>query len=303
MSDTNDPFSDGAASPPPHEKAMGFWDHLNELRGTIIKSLLVFGAFVGLIAYYLPQFNHLVMQPFDTVLREYPALTIKLGTTSMTEGFTMLVQICMMGGLLLSAPFILFFIGQFVAPALTAREKQAVLPMCVSAFLLFVAGSAFGFFVLAPSAVRVFIEINLAYGWEFRWTVQDYYSNVTHLVLGLGAGFQFPLVIVLLAWLGIVSTKGLRKYRRHAIVGIFVIAAIATPGGDPTLQALFAAPLCVLYELAIFASARVEKRRDRSAAAAILALFALVHHTRRKPSSAKGRMLPAEIGERAYARG
>jgi sec-independent protein translocase protein TatC len=83
------------------------------------------------------------------------------------------------------------------------------------------------------------------------------------LVLGVGASFEFPLVIVLLVWLGVMTTEFLRKYRRHAIVVIFVLAAIVTPTPDPITQAMFAAPLYVLYEIAILASSRVEKRKKK----------------------------------------
>src|SRR5262245_11835474 len=107
---------------------MGFWDHLNELRGTIIKSVTVFLIFAALIGYYLTEFNRILMWPFHSVVLEYPKLVIELGTGSMMEPFNVIIQICLLGGLLLAAPFILFFVGQFVAPALTARESRAVLP-------------------------------------------------------------------------------------------------------------------------------------------------------------------------------
>ena len=283
----NAPFMDDQPSTPTasgsREKAMGFWDHITELRGTIIKSVIVFVFFTALIAYYLPRFNHLVMWPFDSVRAQFPHLDITLGTGGMTEGFNMLVQISMLGGLILSAPFILFFIGQFVAPALTAKERTAVLPLCAGSLALFLTGAAFAFFILAPSAVRVFIEINEAYGWTFLWTVGDYYGILTHLVLGVGATFQFPLLIVLLAWMGLVTSAWLRQYRRHAIVAIFIVAAIITPSFDPMMQTLCAAPLYALYEIAILAAARVEKHRDRPATAAVFALFALLCRPARKP--------------------
>jgi sec-independent protein translocase protein TatC len=180
-----------------------------------------------------------------------------------------------MGSLLLSAPFILFFIGQFVAPALTEREMKSILPMCVSALLLFLAGAAFAFFLLVPSAMRLSIELNRTLEWGFRWTVGGYYSVLTRTVLGVGATFQFPLVIVLLVWLGFVNTALLRKYRRHAVVGIFVLAMIVTPSTDPANQIMVGLPMYVLYEIAILVARRVEKRRDRSGAAVILALLTL----------------------------
>jgi sec-independent protein translocase protein TatC len=86
---------------------------------------------------------------------------------------------------------------------------------------------------------------------------------VTWLTLGVGVSFEFPLVIVLLVWLGVMTTDFLRKYRRHAIIVIFIIAAIVTPTPDPITQTMFAIPLYVLYEIAIIASSRVEKRKEK----------------------------------------
>jgi Sec-independent protein secretion pathway component TatC len=136
---------------------------------------------------------------------------------------------------------------------------RAVLPMCVAAFFLFVAGALFGFLLLLPSTLEVTIQINRHLGWAFRWTVDSYYGILMQLVLGVGAIFQFPLVVVLLVWLGLASTATLRKYRRHSIVGIFVLAAIITPSGDPLQQTMLAAPLIGLYEIAIIVARRIEK--------------------------------------------
>ena len=171
------------------------------------------------------------------------------------------------GGLLLASPFILFFIGQFVSPALTERETKAIKPLCFSALVLFLLGSAFSFFLLMPSTVRIAIELNQAMGLETRWTAGNYFTTLTWLVLGTGAVFEFPLVIVLLVWLGVLTTEFLRKYRRHAIVLIFVIAAIVTPTPDPVTQTIFAAPLYALFEISILVSSRVEKRKRIARAA------------------------------------
>src|SRR5690606_16321657 len=103
--------------------------------------------------------------------------------------------------------------------------------------------------------------LNTRFGFEMRWTVGDYYGMLMWLVLGVGAAFQFPLVIVLMVWIGIMSTAFLRKYRRHAIVVIFVIAAVITPTTDPFVQTFFALPLYALYEISILVSARIEKSR------------------------------------------
>jgi sec-independent protein translocase protein TatC len=243
------------------EKAMGFWEHLEELRGTIVKSLIVFIIFAALIGYFATEFNKVLLWPLHFVARDYPDLSTKLGTLSIMEVFNMIIQLCVFGGLMLAAPFILFFVGQFVAPALTDREMKAVLPLCISAMVLFLIGAAFSFFLLMPSTIRVAIELNNAFELENRWTAGNYFTTLTWLVLGSGGVFEFPLIIVLLVWLGIMTTAFLRKYRRHAIVVIFIISAIVTPTPDPFTQTLFAGPLYALYEIAILVSTRVEKKR------------------------------------------
>lgn len=258
-----DPYTppEALATVSPREKPMGFWEHLDELRGTIVKSLVVFLIFAVLIGYFATEFNHVLLWPLHFVAKDYPDLQTKLGTLSIMEVFNMIIQLCVFGGLLLAAPFILFFVGQFVAPALTEREMKAVLPLCISALVLFVIGAAFSFFLLMPSTIRVAIELNNAFDLENRWTAGNYYTTLTWLVLGSGAVFEFPLVIVLLVWLGIMTTAFLRKYRRHAIVVIFIISAIVTPTPDPFTQTLFAGPLYALFEISILVSARVEKKR------------------------------------------
>jgi sec-independent protein translocase protein TatC len=263
-----DPYTPVEALPTtvaPREKPMGFWEHLEELRGTIVKSLVVFIIFAVLIGFFAVEFNKALLWPLHYVAKDYPDLSTKLGTLSIMEVFNMVIQMCVFGGLMLAAPFILFFIGQFVAPALTEREMKAVLPLCFSALVLFIVGAAFAFFLLMPSTIKVAIELNNAFELENRWTAGNYFTTLTWLVIGSGGVFEFPLVIILLVWLGIMSTAFLRKYRRHAIVVIFIIAAIVTPTPDPFTQSLFAAPLYALYEIAIVVSARVEKKRERAA--------------------------------------
>jgi sec-independent protein translocase protein TatC len=267
VSDQNpdDPYTPPEALPPPpsREKAMGFWDHLEELRGTIIKSVVVFVIAAVLIGVFIKEFNHVLLWPLLEAQKSYPTLTPDLGTQKIFEIFTMVIQMCVLGGLLVAGPFILYFIAQFVAPALTEKEMKAVLPLCTSAMVLFLMGAAFGFFLLMPKAIATAVELHLLFEVTPRWTVGDYYSTLSWLVLGVGASFEFPLVIILLVWLGVLSTAFLKKYRRHAIIVIFVVAAIITPTPDPIVQTIFAMPLYLLYELAIVVSRRIEKKRER----------------------------------------
>ncbi|MBI5693592.1 MAG: twin-arginine translocase subunit TatC [Verrucomicrobia bacterium] len=256
-----EPYVPVEAAPSPREKPMGFWEHLEELRGTLIKSVIAFVICAVLAGYFATEFIDVLKWPLLTVAKDYPDLDTKLGTLSILEVFNMIIQLCVFGGLLLAAPFILFFVGQFVSPALTDKEIKLVKPLCTSAFFLFLIGASFSFFLLMPSTIRIAIELNNAFGLEMRWTAGNYFTTLTWLVLGTGAVFEFPLVIVLLVWMGILSTAFLRKYRRHAIVVIFVIAAIVTPTPDPVTQTIFAAPLYALFEISILVSARIEKKK------------------------------------------
>jgi sec-independent protein translocase protein TatC len=252
-----------ADKPAPREKPMGFWEHLDELRGTIIKSVIAFIICATIVGFFLKEFYSQLLWPLHYVAKDFPDTPMKLGVLSVMEVFNMVIQMCVFGGLAMASPFILFFIAQFVAPALTEKEMKAVVPLCVSALVLFMIGAAFSFFLLMPSTIRISMELNNTFELENRWTAGNYFNTLTWLVVGAGAVFEFPLVIVLLVWLGIMTTAFLRKYRRHAIVVIFIIAAIVTPTPDPFTQTIFAVPLYALYEIAILVSSRVEKKRER----------------------------------------
>jgi sec-independent protein translocase protein TatC len=267
MSSAPDLFNNDDPTIPPEAKPMGFFEHLNELRGTLVKCAIVFAVFAGLIGIFLKEFNGVLLWPLHHVQAGNPKLTLDLGTTSVMEGFSVIVQMCSMGGLVMAAPFMLFFIGQFVSPALSEKELRAVVPVCVSAMVLFLIGASFSFFLLVPSTLRVAVEINDLFGFVMRWTPASYYSLIIWLVLGVGLSFEFPLLIVLAVYLGFMTVETLRRYRRHALVAIFIIAAVVTPTPDPFTQSMFAAPLYLLYEIAIIVSARVQKQRAARLAA------------------------------------
>jgi len=242
---------------------MGFLGHLEELRWTLIKCAVVFAIFVTIIAYRLEDAATLLDWPMEQVLTDFPQFKKGLVTTSPMAVFSVIIDICLMGGVVMSLPFWLFFLGQFVAPALTKKEMRVILPTGLAAFALFLAGAAFGYYFLTASSIRVALELNAALGYEVMWTAEKYYSLLMWLVLGMGAAFEFPLLVVLAVYMGLIEVKTLRSYRRHAIVVIFIIAAIITPTTDPLNMTLFALPLAVLYELAIWVAAFVGKRKEQ----------------------------------------
>lgn len=245
-------------------KPMGFLGHLEELRWTLIKCAVVFAVFVTVIAYNLEMASHLLNRPLELIQAEYPGLKTDLVTNTPMGIFTVIINICIMGGVILSLPFWLFFLGQFVAPALTRRELRVIVPTGLAAHLLFVGGAAFGYFLLTPSTIRVAFELNQHLGYTVLWTADKYYSLLLWMTLGMGAAFEFPLLVVLAVYMGLIEVATLRKYRRHAIIVMFVIAAIVTPTPDPLNQCLFALPLIVLYELSIWVSVFVGRRAGKT---------------------------------------
>jgi sec-independent protein translocase protein TatC len=258
---------DADAAPDPREKPMGFLEHLEELRWTLVKCAVVLAVAATAVGYFLKEFNAVLLWPLRHVQAERAGLTLELSTRSVMESFGIIIQLCGWGGLALAAPFMLYFIGQFVAPALNEKERRLILPSGFSAFVLFILGSAFGFLLLVPSTLRVSLEINDLLGFSTTWTPDSYYSLLTWLVLGVGLAFEFPLLIVIAIYFGLLRVETLRKFRRHSIVAIFIIAAIVTPTPDPFTQTMFAVPLYMLFELAVLVGARVQARRDARLAA------------------------------------
>ncbi len=261
-SDEHDDYSlePAEAAVPPREKPMAFFDHLEELRWTLVKSAIAFVVCASVIGIFLKKFNSVLTWPLESVKGDYPQFALDLGTTSVMEGFTVVIQMCFVGGFIMAAPFLLFFLGQFVAPALRDTELKLVAPGCVAAMVLFILGVCFSFFLLVPGTIRVSIELNQLFGFTTRWTPGSYYGTLIWLTLGVGAAFEFPLVIVVLAYLGLVTSAKLRSWWRHSLVACFIVAAFVTPTPDPINQSVLAGSLYFLYWVAIFAASRVEKR-------------------------------------------
>lgn len=240
---------------------MGFLDHLEELRGTLMKCAVVFAVFVALIAYNLEAVKIFLNSPLALVHAKFPQASQELVTNSPMSVFSVIINICMIGGVILSLPFWIFFLGQFIAPALTEREKKVIVPAGLSAFALFLAGVNFGYYVLVYSSLYVAVELNLQMGFQVMWTADRYYSLLMWMTLGMGAAFEFPLIVVLAVYFGLIEVATLIRYWRHAIVVIFIISAIVTPTPDPVNMAIFALPLMILYGLAILVASQLKRRR------------------------------------------
>jgi sec-independent protein translocase protein TatC len=188
-------------------------------------------------------------------------------TLKFMDVFTVILNIGLVCGLGLSSVFILYFGGNFVAPALTTDEKKCLLPFCAASLVLFVGGCCFSFFFLLPIAIGVVYHFNQMFGLTFAWVGSDYYSFVTMMTLIVGFTFQFPLVVIVLQYLEIIQTKTLFKYWRHVLVGILVGSLVISPLGDPVSLSILTGALFALYIAAACVGGLLvrakQKRRER----------------------------------------
>ena len=173
------------------------------------------------------------------------------------------MKICFLGGLGLSLPFILYFVGGFVTPGLTQREKRIFFPGCLAATFLFLAGSGMTYFFILPLSLAFTIEFSFSVlGLEiYRPEAGNYYSTVIWMTFAVGLAFQFPLILILLIRIGMLTVEKLRSSRRIVLVILMISAALITPGGDPVSLCILTVPLYFLFELSILVGTLIERKK------------------------------------------
>lgn len=244
--------------------AMSFLDHLEELRWALAKCLGAFVLACVLIGIFVFQFAHLLHWPYDWAVRDYEGVNDQLYIRSFMGSFSVMFQLFFLGGLSLSMPFMLFFLGQFIAPGLTKAEARMLLPGSIAAVLLFLCGATFSFFIILPAGLRASVMIAQLFQFELLIDAPSYYGLLLWATAGVGAAFEFPLVLLILIHLGLIKTATLCHYRRHSIVAFLILSAVITPTPDPITFLFLAGPLSILYEIAILFGRRLEKRRAES---------------------------------------
>ena len=175
------------------------------------------------------------------------------------------MKICFLGGIGISLPLILYFVGSFVVPGLTKEEKHVFFPGCVAATFLFIAGASMTYFFILPYSLAFTIEFSFnVLGLDvYRPEAGNYYSTIIWMTFAVGIAFQFPLVLILLIKIGILNVTKLRQNRRLVLVILMISAALITPGGDPVSLCILTIPLYILYELAIVTGSIIEVRKER----------------------------------------
>lgn len=241
-------------------------DHLIELRRRLMWSLAaIFAAFVVCFWFAKPIYN-LLLWPYRVAAGV--DVPIELIYTAPQEFFFTQVKLALFGAIFIAFPVIAAQLYMFVAPGLYRAERKAFLPFLVATPVLFLLGAALVYFVAMPLAMTFFLSMQQTGDVEILLTakVSEYLSLIMALILGFGVCFQLPVLLTLLARAGLVTSDQLKHYRRHAILGVFVAAAILTPP-DPVSQIALAVPTLLLYEISIFAVKMAEKKRKATATA------------------------------------
>jgi sec-independent protein translocase protein TatC len=265
------------------ESEMSFFDHIDVLRKHLLRAaavilVLTIGAF-----YYTDFiFNTLIMGPKNPsfwtyrmlckLVARFPSLgedlcitkiDAKIINTEMAGQFTLQLNSCVMVGIILGIPYLLFEIWLFVKPALHENERKSASGFVAFASFLFFLGILFGYYIICPLSINFLTNFTVSPDIQNTFTIDSYLSSVMTLTLGSGIIFQLPVIIYILSKLGIMTPSFMRSTRRYSTIIILIIAAVVTPTADPYTMLIVAMPLFLLYELSIYISASIEKKKNR----------------------------------------
>ena len=239
------------------EKRLPLTSHLQELRKRLIFSFIAIG--IGFVICYA--FADTLFDVLAKPLMKIMPAGGSLIFTSVAEAFFTYMKLGFIAGIILASPFVLYQIWAFIAPGLYRHEKRYIVPFVLGGTLFFILGVLFGYFVAIPVGFKFLI----GYATDFikpMPSMKEYLTFSIKFLLAFGLVFEFPVVLVLLARIGIIDSKMLAKQRRYAILLVFILAAIVTPSPDLLTQVLTAIPLIGLYELSILLSRIFGKKKE-----------------------------------------
>ena len=243
-----------------------FTSHFIELRSRLLNTL-IFIFVIFIISYVFAEhlYNFLV-EPYSKAVRDEGGQR-RLIFTALHETFITYIKVAFFSAIFIGSPVLLIQIYKFIAPGLYKNEKQALLPYLISTPILFLLGGLLVYYLVMPLAIKFFLSFetlgsNTTLPIQLEAKVNEYLSLIMRLIFAFGISFQLPILLNLLARIGVVNSNYLKTRRRYVIVIIFAIAAILTPP-DPITQVGLAIPFLLLYELSIFTVKFTEKRKEK----------------------------------------
>ncbi len=241
-----------------------FLDHLEDLRITIFKIIVVvfLGMILGLV--FSKKIFVILRRPLESLAEEFSLNPAEVGLNVLgpQKGFIIIMLTVLVTGLIISIPFSLYFIAQFISPGLSRKEKVIVAPAFCASVFLFLGGVAFCYFITLPMVLKLLWKFNTMFGFHNMWTVNAYLSMVTKFMIANGLVFEMPLVLLVLVKLGILSPETLKTKRKYAVFIISIISALLSPPDLPSMF-LVAAPMLVLYEISVWIAVLMKKRKPQ----------------------------------------
>lgn len=219
--------------------------HLKELRRCLIHSVVALLIGTGLTLYYSKELFSILIHPLELALPKNSHFI----ATSPFESYMVYLKTAFLAGALLAAPYIFYQFWRFISPGLYTKEKKGLVYLAIFSAVFFVGGALFGYFVVFPTGFKFVVEVLQGTPIVFMPRIDDYFSFSSKFLLAFGITFELPLLILLLSRMGFIDYSHIHRFRKYAIILIFVAAGILTPGPDILSQVLMAAPLILLYEL------------------------------------------------------
>ena len=248
----------GIANPLQQDReVMTFWDHLDELRSVIIRSLVI-TVLAGAVAFCLKeQLFAVVLAPrtseFITFrLMGVEPFSIHLMNTGLTEQFMIHLKTAMYAGVLVASPYIIYLLFRFVSPALYDNERKYATALVGSGYVMFMLGTLLNYFLIFPLTVKFLGTYQVSEDVANMLTLQSYMDTLLMMSLVMGIVFELPVVSWLLGKMGLINASMMKMWRKHAIVAILVVSAIITPTTDAFTLLIVALPIWLLYELSIW---------------------------------------------------
>ncbi len=226
----------------------------------LIKMVITLFGSMGACLFFRKELVALARAPLDTV---DPTLGGRLITLGVVDSLTISVKLAFYAGIVVSFPLLLLYLAQFILPALTRKEKKFLIPGIATGFGLFLIGVLLCYYFVLPQTLDFFFQDAKTLFGAPSWTVRDYFSFVTNMLLAFGLAFELPVVVMTLVGFGFISFDLMNRTRPYAIVILLVLAAIIAPTPDPMTFLAMGTPLCLLYEGCIWLAWLIDRRRTR----------------------------------------